>query len=119
MGRSREQARIRADFRSSITPESHTAVWLARKTACDQAFNLAASIARLLFDVRTQKLPTNLAHLSVNGARPLAIAQWVSAHGVIAREFVDASLVGSGIGDDDTGTVGVCLSWWDAEGCQC
>jgi hypothetical protein len=45
----------------------------------------------------TQKLPTNLAHLSVNGARPLAIAQWVSAHGVIAREFVDTNLVGSGM----------------------
>ena len=78
-----------------------------------------ASIAPLLFDVRTQKLPTNLAHLSVQGARPLAIAQCVSAHGVIAREFVDASLVGTEIRDADTGIVGVCLCWWNAEGCQC
>jgi hypothetical protein len=70
-------------------------------------------------DFRTQKLPTNLAHLSVNGARPLAIAQVVSVHGVIAQEFVDASLVGSGTGDADTGIVGVCLCWWNAEGCQC
>ena len=79
-------------------------------------------------DFRTQKLPTNLAHLSVKGARPLAIAQVVSVHGVIAvgsvhgviaQESVDASLVGSGIGDADTGIVGVCLSWWNAEGCQC
>lgn len=68
--------------------------------------------------VGTQTLPTNLAHLSVNGARPLAIAQWVSAPGVIARKFADASLVGSGIGDADTGIVGVCLCWWNAEGCQ-
>jgi hypothetical protein len=45
-------------------------------------------------DFRTQKLPTNLAHLSVKGARPLAIAQVVSVHGVMARGFVDASLVG-------------------------
>jgi len=66
-----------------------------------------------------QKLPTNLAQLSVKGARPLAIAQCVSAHGVNAREFVDASLVDSGIGDADTGIVGVCLCWWNAEGCQC
>jgi hypothetical protein len=70
-------------------------------------------------DFRTQKLPTNLAHLSVNGARPLAIAQVVSVYGVIAQGFVDASLVGSGIGDADTGIVGVCLCWWNAEGCQC
>src|SRR6516162_1647379 len=71
-------------------------------------------------DFRTQKIPTKLAHLSVNGTRPLAIAQWVSAHGVIAREFVDARLVGSGIGDAGTGIVGgVCLCWWNAEGCQC
>jgi hypothetical protein len=43
------------------------------------------------------EVPTNLAQLSVKGAR-LAIAP-VSVHGVIAQEFVDASLVGSGIGD--------------------
>jgi hypothetical protein len=40
-------------------------------------------------------------------------------HKLIAQEFVDASLVGSGIGDADTGIVGVCLCWWNAEGCQC
>jgi hypothetical protein len=49
---------------------------------------------------------------------PLAIAQFVSAHGVIALEFVDASLVGTGIGDADTGIVGVSLYWWSAEGCH-
>jgi hypothetical protein len=70
-----------------------------------------------LFDFRTQKLPTHLAHLSINRTRPLAIAQWVSAHGVIAPDFIDASLVGSGIGDADTGIVGVRLCWWNAEGC--
>ncbi len=62
-------------------------------------------------------VPTKLAYLSVNGAG-LAIAQLGSAHGVIAQEFVHASLVGSGIGDAHTGiVVGVC--WWNAEGCQC
>jgi hypothetical protein len=38
---------------------------------------------------------------------------------MIAQEIVDASLVGSGIGDADTGIVGVCLCWWNAKGCQC
>jgi hypothetical protein len=60
---------------------------------------------------------TNLALRSIQGAR-LAIAP-VSVHGVIAQEVVDASLVGSRIGDGDTGIVGVCLCWWNAEGYQC
>jgi hypothetical protein len=63
------------------------------------------------------EVPANLALLSVVGTR-LAIAP-VSVQGVIARGFVDASLVGSGIGDADTGIVGVCLCWWNAKGCQC
>jgi hypothetical protein len=69
----------------------------------------------LLFDFRTQKLPTNLAHLSVIGAR-IAGAPFVQI-----AEVVDASLAGSGIGDADTGIgiLGVCLCWWNAEGCQC
>src|SRR5271166_5087841 len=64
------------------------------------------------------EVPTKLALRSVIGAR-LAIAHLVSVHGVIAQGFVDASLVGSGIGDADTGIVGVCLCWWNAERCQC
>jgi len=90
-------------------------------TAAGRAPMYPTRIARLPLggtDFRTQKLPTKLAHLSVNGARPLAIAQWVSAHRVTAREFVDASLGGSGNGDADTGIVGVCLCWWNAERCQ-
>jgi hypothetical protein len=63
------------------------------------------------------EVPTNLALRSVQGAG-IAIAL-VSVQGVIAQGFVDASLVGSGIGDADTGIVGVCLCWWNAEGCQC
>src|ERR1700731_2979675 len=62
------------------------------------------------------EVPTDLALLSVIGAR-LAIAHLVSVHGVIAQKFVDASLVDSGMGDADTGIVGVCLCWWHAEGC--
>jgi hypothetical protein len=72
------------------------------------------SVRRRLSD---PEVPTNLALRSVKGAR-LAIAL-VSVQGVIGRGFVDASLVGSGIGDADTGIVGVCLCWWNAEGCQC
>ena len=60
-------------------------------------------------------VPTNLALLSVVGAR-LAIAP-VSVQGVIVRGFVDTGLVGSGIGDADTGIVGVCQCRWNAEGC--
>jgi hypothetical protein len=63
-------------------------------------------------------VPTKLAQLSVKGAG-LAIALvsvHVSVHGVIAREFVAARLVGSGIDNADTGIVGVCLCWWNAEG---
>ena len=61
-------------------------------------------------------VPTKLAYLSVNGTG-LAIAQLGSAHGVIAQESIDASLVGSGIGDAHTGiVVGVCLRWWHAQG---
>src|ERR1700756_2807160 len=70
--------------------------------------------------------PPKLAHLSVKGARlafALVSAQCaialVSVQGAIARGFVDASLVGSGIGDADTGIVGVCLCWWNADGRQC
>jgi hypothetical protein len=63
------------------------------------------------------EVPTNLAQLSVKGAG-LAIAL-VSVHGVIAQEFVDASLVGSGIGDTGTGIYRVGVGWWNAEGCQC
>jgi hypothetical protein len=63
-----------------------------------------------------QKLPTNLAHLSVIGAR-IALDRFASVE--IAQEFVEASLVGSGIGDADAGIVGVCLCRWNAEGCQC
>src|ERR1700757_2461085 len=55
------------------------------------------------------EVPTKLAHLSVIRAG-LAIAHSVSVH---------ASLVGSGIGGADTGIFGVCLCWWNAEGCQC
>jgi hypothetical protein len=62
-------------------------------------------------------VPTTLAHLSVKGHGP-AIAALVSAYGVIAPGFVGASLVGSGTGDADTGIVGVCLCWWNAEGYQ-
>ena len=61
----------------------------------------------------TQKLPTKLAQLSVIGAR-IALGRFASLD-----EVVDASLVGGGIGDADTGIVGVCLCWWNAEGCQC
>jgi hypothetical protein len=68
------------------------------------------------FGLGTQTLPTNLAHLSVIGAR-LALGPFASVE--IAQEFIDASLVGSGIGDADTGIVGVCWCWWNAEGCQC
>jgi hypothetical protein len=60
-----------------------------------------------------QKLPTKLAQLSVIGAR-VALGLFASLD-----EVVDASLVGNGIGYVDTGIVGVCLCWWDAEGCQC
>jgi hypothetical protein len=67
----------------------------------------------LLFDFRIQKLPTKLAQLSVIGAR-VALGLFASLD-----EVADASLVGSGIGDADTGIVGVCLCWWNAEGCQC
>ena len=59
------------------------------------------------------EVPTKLAILSVIGAR-MAIAH----SGVIGQGSVDASLVGSGIGDADTGIVGVRLCWWNAEGCQ-
>jgi hypothetical protein len=59
-----------------------------------------------------------LAQLSVKGARPFAIAQLPSALVVIAQDSVGASLVGSRIGDADTGIVGVGLCWWNAEGCQ-
>jgi hypothetical protein len=69
-----------------------------------------------LFDFRTQKLPTNLADLSVTGAR-LALLKFASVD--IAQELVDASVVGRGIGDADTGIVGVCLCWRNAEGCHC
>jgi hypothetical protein len=86
-------------------------------------FNGAASppsVCQRGADFRSQKLPTNLAQLSVKGARPLAIAQLPpSARGVIAQESVGASLAGSGIGDADTGIVGVRLCRWNAEGCQC
>ena len=55
---------------------------------------------------------TNLTHRSVTRARSRAIAQLVSLPLVIAQRIpVDASLVGSGIGDADTGIVGVCLCW--------
>lgn len=54
-----------------------------------------------------------LAYLSVIGAR-LALPMFA----YIALVLVDASLVGNGIGDADTGIVGVCLCWWNAEGCQ-
>jgi hypothetical protein len=64
----------------------------------------------------SQKLPTNLAHLSVIGAR-IALNHFASVE--IAQEFVDASLVGSGIGDADTGIEGVYLCWWNADGWQC
>jgi hypothetical protein len=64
------------------------------------------------------EVPTKLAHLSVIRTR-LAIAHSECVLGVIGRGLVDASLVGSGIGDADTGIVGVCLCWWNAEGCQC
>jgi hypothetical protein len=69
----------------------------------------------LLFDFRTQKLPTKLAHLSVIGAR-VALGLFASLD-----EVVDAGLVGIGIGDADAGIVGVCWCWcwWNAEGCQC
>ena len=63
------------------------------------------------------EVPTKLALLSVKGAGRATV--WVSVQGVIAQEVVDASLVGIGIGDADTGIVGVCLCWWNAEGCQC
>ena len=63
-----------------------------------------------------QKLPTDLAHLSVTGAR-IALGEFASVE--IAQVFVDASLVGSGVGEADTGIAGVCLCWWNAEGCQC
>jgi hypothetical protein len=53
------------------------------------------------------------------GGSPPRDRQSVSVHGVIARGFADASLVGSGIGDDDTGIVGVRLCSRNAEGCQC
>ena len=61
----------------------------------------------------TQKLPTKLAYLSLMGAR-VTLRLFASFN-----EVADASPVGSGIGDADTGIVGVCLSWWNAEGCQC
>ena len=64
------------------------------------------------------EVPTKLALLSVIGAR-LAIAHLVFVNGVLGRGFADASLVGRGIGDADTRIVGVCLCWWNAEGCQC
>ena len=67
----------------------------------------------LLFDFRTQKLPTKLAQLSVIGAR-VALGLFTSLD-----EVVDASLVGIGMGGADTGIVGVCLCWWNAEGRQC
>jgi hypothetical protein len=63
------------------------------------------------------EVPTNLALRSVKGAG-IAIAL-VSVQGVIAQEFVDASLVGGGIGDADTGIVGVGLCWWNAQECEC
>ncbi len=47
------------------------------------------------------------ADLSVIGAR-LALLKFASVY--IAQEFVDASLVGSGIGDADTGIAGVCFA---------
>src|ERR1700761_927498 len=90
-----------------------------RAGGCGAFSDTKLDITVLDADFRTQKLPTNLAHLSVKGARPLAIAQVVSVHGVMAQGFVAASPVGSGIGDADTGIVGVCLCWWNAEGCQC
>jgi hypothetical protein len=61
----------------------------------------------------SQKLPTKLAQLSVIGAR-IALGRFASLD-----EVIGASLVGGGIGDADTGIVGVCLCWWDAEGRQC
>jgi hypothetical protein len=88
-----------------------TSRWLRRVFGHEIRGN---SVRRRLSD---PEVPTNLAHLSVKGARR-AIAL-VSVHGVVAQEFVDASPVGSGIGDADTGIVGVCLCWWNAEGCQC
>jgi hypothetical protein len=90
-----------------------------RAGGCGAFSDTKLDVTVLDADFRTQKLPTNLAHLSVKGARPLAIAQVVSVYGVMAQGFVAASLVGSGIGDADTGIVGVCLCWWNAEGCQC
>jgi hypothetical protein len=57
-------------------------------------------------DRSCQKLPTNLADLSVIGAR-LAVLKLASVE--IAQEFVDASLVGRGICDAGTGIAGVCL----------
>jgi hypothetical protein len=59
------------------------------------------------------RIPTKLAHLSVIGVRPAI------AHSNFGRVSVDASLMGSGIDDADTGIVGVCLCWWSAEGYQC
>jgi len=59
-------------------------------------------------------VPTKLAHLSVKGAG-IAIAL-VSVQDFIAQGVVAASVVASGIGDADTGIVGVCLCWWNAEG---
>src|SRR5262249_16270996 len=64
------------------------------------------------------EVPTELALRTVIGAR-LALAHRGSGRGDIGLGFVDASLVSRGVGDAVTGVVGVCLCWWNAEGCQC
>jgi hypothetical protein len=56
------------------------------------------------------EVPTKLAYLSIIGAG-LAIAHPGAARGVIGLGIVDASLVGSGIGDADAGIFGACLRW--------
>ena len=63
--------------------------------------------------LRNYPIPTKLAHLSVIGVCPAI------AHSDSGRVFVDASLVGSGFDDAETGFVGVCLCWWSAEGYLC
>ncbi len=50
------------------------------------------------------------------GAR-LTLGKFASVD--ISQELVDASLVGSRIGDAGAGILGVRLCWWNAEGCKC
>ena len=100
---------------------------LCAPTECSLSSNEASTLAAagrchplgVRWPGRGRRLvPTKLAHLSVKG-HGLAIAALVSVHEVNAPGFVGASLVGSGTGDADTWIVGVCLCWWNAEGCQC